>query len=51
MMSRYRPDDRDMFLSKIELLNEAYRRRGEEINYVDESQSSDVREEPMNNEY
>jgi len=51
MMSRYRANEGDMFLSKIELLNEAYRRRGEEINYVDESQSSSVREEPTNNEY
>lgn len=51
MMSRYGAKDGDMFLSKIELLNDAYKRRGEEINYIDESQSSMLREEPLNNEY
>ncbi len=51
MMSRYGAKEGDMFLSKIELLNAAYKRRGEEINYVDESQSSVVREEPLNHEY
>jgi uncharacterized protein (DUF488 family) len=51
MISRYWVNEGDMFLSQIELLNEAYRRRGEEINYVDESQSSMLREEPLNHEY
>jgi len=37
MMSRYVSPEGDMFRSQIELLNEAYKRRGEEINYVEES--------------
>jgi hypothetical protein len=41
----------DMFLSKIELLNAAYKRRGEEINYVEQPQTSSVvRDEPWNDE-
>lgn len=51
MMSRYGAKEGDMFLSRIELLNAAYKRRGEEINYLEESQSSVVREEPLNDEY
>jgi len=37
MMSRYVCPEGDMFRSRIEILNEAYKRRGEEINYVEES--------------
>lgn len=37
MMSRYVSPEGDMFRTRIELLNEAYKRRGEEINYVEES--------------
>lgn len=49
MMSRYVSPEGDMFRSRIELLNEAYRRRGEEINYVEQPQTSSVvRDEPWN---
>ena len=37
MMSRYVSPEGDMFRSRIELLNEAYKRRGEEINYVEQT--------------
>jgi uncharacterized protein (DUF488 family) len=37
MMSRYVSPEGDMFRTRIELLNEAYKRRGEEINYVEEA--------------
>jgi uncharacterized protein (DUF488 family) len=51
MMSRYGAREGDMFLSKIELLNAAYKRRGEEINYVEQPQTSSVvRDEPWNDE-
>lgn len=42
MMSRYIPVEGDLFRSRIELLNAAYKRRGEEINYVEKPQSSSV---------
>jgi len=42
MMSRYIPMEGDLFRSRIELLNSAYKRRGEEINYVEKPQSSSV---------
>ena len=51
MLSRYHPGGSDLFRSRIELLNEAYKRRGEEINYVEPTESSAVREEPVNDEY
>jgi uncharacterized protein (DUF488 family) len=40
MMSRYVSPEGDMFRTRIELLNEAYKRRGEEINYVEPTQIS-----------
>lgn len=39
MMSRYVSPEGDMFRSHIELLNDAYKRRGEEINYVIRNQT------------
>lgn len=51
MMNRFVPEEGDMFLSRIELLNRAYRLRGEEINYVEQPQTSSVvRDEPWNDE-
>lgn len=51
MMTRFVPAEGDMFLSRIELLNRAYRLRGEEINYVEQPQTSAVvRDEPWNDE-
>lgn len=51
MMSRYVSPEGDMFRSRIELLNEAYKRRGEEINYVEQPETSSiVRDEPWNDE-
>ena len=48
MMRRFVPAEGDMFLSRIDLLNKAYRLRGEEINYVEPSETSSVvREEPF----
>jgi uncharacterized protein (DUF488 family) len=37
MMRKFVPAEGDMFLSRIDLLNQVYRRRGEEINYVEEN--------------
>ena len=52
MMCRYVPAEGDLFRSRIELLNEAYRRRGLEINYVEELRTSSVvRDEPSNDEF
>lgn len=52
MMSRYTAPEGDLFRSRIELLNEAYRRRGEEINYVEQPETTSVvRDEPSNDEY
>ncbi len=42
MMPGYVPAEGDMFLSRIELLNQAYRRRGEEINYVEPTETTSV---------
>ena len=51
MLSRYHPNGPDLFRSQIDLLNEAYQRRGEEINYVEQPQtSSTVRDEPQSDE-
>lgn len=51
MMSRYVSTEGDMFRIRIELLNEAYKRRGEEINYVEQPETSSiVRDEPWNDE-
>lgn len=51
LLSRYFSDKRDFFRREGEMLDEAYLRRGEEINYVDEMQSSVLREQPLNDEY
>lgn len=37
MMKRFVPVEGDMFLSLIDLMNQTYRRCGEEINYVEEN--------------
>jgi uncharacterized protein (DUF488 family) len=51
MMSRYSAPEGDLFRSRIEFLNEAYKRRGEEINYVEQPEASSVvRDEPWNDE-
>jgi uncharacterized protein (DUF488 family) len=51
MMAPYVSPEGDMFRSRIELLNEAYKRRGEEINYVEQPQTSSVvKDEPWNDE-
>ena len=42
MMRKFVPAEGDMFLSRIELLNQAYRLRGEEINYVEPTETSSV---------
>lgn len=42
MMSRFVSPEGDMFRSRIELLNEAYKRRGEEINYIEQVQVGGV---------
>lgn len=47
MLRRYTTAEGDLFRSRIELLNQAYKRRGEEIAYVEDSDSpTAVREEP-----
>ncbi len=51
LLSRYFSDNHDFFRCEEEMLDEAYLRRGEEINYVDESQTSVLRETPLNDEY
>lgn len=51
MMSRYVPEEGDLFRSPERLLDLAYKRRGEEINYVEKSEPSSIlREEPTNYE-
>ena len=51
MMSRSVSPEGDMFRSSIELLNETYKRRGEEINYVEQPETSSVvKDAPMNDE-
>lgn len=51
LLSRYFSGDHDFFRGEAEMLDEAYLRRGEEINYVDETQTSVLRETPLNDEY
>ena len=52
MMRKFVPAEGDMFLSRIDLLNKAYRLRGEEINYVEPTETSSVvREEPFQDEH
>ena len=51
LLLRYHPNGPDLFRSPTDLLNEAYQRRGEEINYVEQPQSQSlVRDEPQNDE-
>jgi len=51
LLSRYFSDKHDFFRCEGEMLDEAYLRRGEEINYVDETQTSVLKEQPLNDEY
>jgi len=51
MLARYHQDSSDLFLSRIEQLNKAYQRRGEEIAYVEQPETSSVvRDAPWNDE-
>jgi uncharacterized protein (DUF488 family) len=51
MMSRYIPEEGDLFRSPEELLNLAYKRRGVEINYVEKTEpTSSLKEDPANYE-
>jgi len=45
MLNRYSSGEGDLFRSSVELLNEAYKRRGEEIAYVEQTESSVVNDE------
>lgn len=47
MMRKFVPAEGDMFLSRIELLNQAYRLLGEEINYVEPTETSSVLKEEL----
>ena len=52
LLARYHEDAYDLFRSRIEQLNEAYKRRGEEIAYVEQPEtSSAVRDAPWNDEF
>ncbi len=54
LLSRYFSDEKDiedMFRKEAEKIEIAYKRRGEEINYVDERQTAVLREESPNDEY
>lgn len=51
LLFRYHPNGPDLGRSPTDLLNEAYQQRGEEINYVEQSQSQPtVRDEPQSDE-
>jgi hypothetical protein len=51
LLARYHEDAYDLFRSRIEQLNEAYKRRGDEIAYVEQPEtSSAVRDAPWNDE-
>ncbi len=51
LLMRYHEDAYDLFRSRIEQLNEAYKRRGEEISYVEQPETSNaVRDETWNDE-
>ncbi len=51
LLTRYHEDAYDLFRSRIEQLNEAYKRRGEEIAYVEQPETSSVvRDAPWNDE-
>jgi uncharacterized protein (DUF488 family) len=52
LLTRYHEDAYDLFRSRIEQLNEAYKRRGEEIAYVEQPETSSVvRDAPWNDEF
>lgn len=52
MMARYTPSEDDFFLSRVELLNDAYRRRGLEINYIEKLQhTAETADGPSSNEF
>ena len=50
MLSRYSAAEGDLFRSRIELLNEAYKRRGEEIAYVEQPEHAGAKNETWNDE-
>lgn len=51
LLARYHEDAYDLFRSRIQQLNEAYKRRGEEIAYVEQPETSSVvRDSPWNDE-
>lgn len=50
LLSRYFPEVHDFFRCEEVMLDEAYTRRGEEINYIDETQNSVLREVSPNDE-
>ncbi len=51
LLARYHEDAYDLFRSRIDQLNEAYKRRGEEIAYVAQPETSSVvRDTPWNDE-
>lgn len=51
MMERYTPSEDDFFLSRVELLNDAYRRRGMEINFIEKLQhTAEITDGPSSNE-
>lgn len=51
LLSRYFSDHHDFFRCEEEMLDEAYQRRGEEINYVDETHTSVLKEQTLNDEH
>lgn len=52
LVARYFDPDGDLFRSDTQLLNDAYDRRGKEINYVEDAPGSAIlREEPFDDEY
>lgn len=52
LLARYHEDAYDLFRSRIELLNDAYQRRGQEIAYVQQPETSSVvRDSPWNDEF
>jgi uncharacterized protein (DUF488 family) len=51
LIYRFFSNKLDLFRSEEELLAEAYLRRGEEINYIDVSQATTLKEDPPNDEF
>ena len=52
LLTRYHEDAYDLFRSRIEQLNQAYKRRGEEIAYVEQPETASVvRDAPWNDEF